>query len=55
VKNPADEFDTREFQIADGEIVFDGEQEAGEELEVGEETETYCNVCTWHGKFNSLK
>jgi hypothetical protein len=53
VKNPDDEFETHEFSVASGEVRFDRDEEGAPEI--GEATETFCNKCSWHGKFNDLK
>jgi hypothetical protein len=35
--------------------VFKDDPSAVGGLELDEETETFCNVCTWHGKLGRLK
>jgi hypothetical protein len=50
VKDPADEYETHEFDLRDGQAVFPDESQ-----EVLPVTETYCNRCAWHGKFEMLK
>lgn len=55
VKDPTDQYNLFEFDLIDGVIVpIDKESEANH-LEVQEETETYCDKCAWHDKFESLK
>jgi len=56
VKDPQDQYEIFEFDLLDGKVQFrPGEEEASQPPAIGEETETYCGVCSWHGKFNSLK
>lgn len=54
VKDPEDQYNIFEFDLQEGKIVPNnsGEYDA---LEVGEETETYCERCAWHDKFKTLK
>ena len=53
VKDPDDEYETYVFEYVDGEI-RPGADGSGSELpEISEETETFCDVCAWHGKLKS--
>lgn len=51
VKNPDDEYETYEFDLKGGNIVFHAEADG----HLKDETETYCNKCAWHGQFRELK
>ena len=55
VKNPDDEFETREFSVASGEVRFGAGAESESVPKVQEASETFCNKCSWHGKFQDLK
>jgi hypothetical protein len=55
VKNPDDEFETYEFSVASGDVHFGADAEAAASPEIQETTETFCNKCSWHGKFQDLK
>jgi hypothetical protein len=55
VKDPDDAYETYEFECRDGEICFDAEVDTEACPEVGDDTETYCNACAWHDKFDQLK
>ena len=55
VKDPDDEYDTYEFECWDGEVCFDENLDAAECPEVTDGTETFCNACAWHDKFDKLK
>ncbi|MEJ2589194.1 MAG: hypothetical protein P8165_16785 [Deltaproteobacteria bacterium] len=55
VKNPDDEYDLYEFECRDGEIYFEDTLTDEECPEVRDGTETYCNNCAWHDKFEELK
>ena len=51
VKDPDDAFETHEFDIKDGEVVFQFDSSGM----LNPDTETYCNNCAWHGRFVELK
>lgn len=55
VKDPADEYETYEFDLKAGEVVPGPESPGADWPEIGDETETYCIRCAWHGKFQNLK
>jgi hypothetical protein len=55
VKNPDDEFETREFSVASGEVRFSAGAADDPASDVREATETFCNRCSWHGKLQDLK
>lgn len=55
VKNPDDAYDTYEFECEDGEICFDEALDADECPEITAATETYCNQCAWHDRFDKIK
>lgn len=55
VKDPDDQYELFEFDLKNGEIVGTGDEAASTDLEVSEETETYCDRCAWHDKFKALK
>jgi hypothetical protein len=50
VKDPADEYETYEFDLQDGQAVFPADPQ-----EMTGDTETYCHRCSWHGPFAKLK
>jgi len=53
VKDPDDQFNIFEFDLKEGAIIPRTTEE--EQLQVEEETETYCERCAWHDKFKALK
>jgi hypothetical protein len=55
VKDPEDQYNTCVFDLKNGEIELAAEESESDPLEVGEETETFCNRCAWHDKFKILK
>ena len=55
VKDPEDEFETHEFSVAGDEVSFSADAEGALVPEVRNTTETFCNRCSWHGKFQELK
>ena len=54
VKDPEDEFETIEFEIENGRPQFDPDLKDAEKPEIDEESNTYCDRCTWHGLFGDL-
>ena len=54
LKDPDDAFETHEFSVASGEVRFDADG-LPPLHGVQAETETFCNKCSWHGKFQELK
>ena len=54
VKDPDDEFETREFSVVSGEVRFSTDSHDATDSNVQKTTETYCNKCSWHGKFQEL-
>ena len=55
VKDPDDEFETYEFTLKNGEIVFSDEVDESASLPMGDETSTHCNRCAWNGRLQDLK
>jgi hypothetical protein len=55
VKDPEDEFETYEFSVASGAVRFSAEAGDAPATEVKDVTETFCNKCAWHGKFQELR
>jgi hypothetical protein len=55
VKNPEDAYETLEFDVKKGEVIFPSEEAESDCLDVQDETETYCDNCSWHGKLKEIK
>lgn len=55
VKDPEDEYTVYVFDCKDGDICFDPETSAADPPEIHDETETYCNKCSWHDSFKKVK
>jgi hypothetical protein len=56
VKDPEDQYEIFEFDLQGGQVQFKPQEDCGSSPPIiGEETETYCGLCSWHGKFNTLK
>ncbi len=55
VKDPADQYEIFEFDLQGGQVQFKSDEENGNPPAIGDETETYCGLCSWHAKFNTLK
>ena len=41
--------------MPDGEICFEEDVDADECPQINDATETFCNQCAWHDKFEKLK
>ena len=55
VKDPNDEYEIYVFTCQEGEICFDAEISEAEAPQVEDDTETYCNNCSWHDSFKKVK
>ncbi len=57
VKNPEDEFEIHVFTCENGEVCFDEEinESASPPPPIEDETETFCNSCAWHDRFQKVK
>lgn len=55
VKNPEDEYETYEFDLRNGEILFASEDAKSACPEIGDDTEAFCDNCAWHGKWKQIK
>ncbi|RPJ15688.1 MAG: hypothetical protein EHM30_08240 [Desulfobacteraceae bacterium] len=54
LKDPEDEYEIHPFRIKDGVVCFDPDTDILNAPAVSSDTETFCNQCAWHGKFNAL-
>jgi hypothetical protein len=54
VKDPEDEYETYEIELKDGQVAFDSEDEAAAAPDIQNDTEAFCNKCSWHGKLEEL-
>ncbi len=55
VKDPDDPYEIYEFECRDGDICFEDDSTDKECPRIGAGTETFCNACAWHGRFDTLK
>ena len=55
VKDPDDEYETYEFELKGEEVVFDPGTGESERAEVKNDTEVFCEKCSWHDRFQELK
>ncbi|MDL2329686.1 hypothetical protein LJC71_08090 [Desulfosarcina sp. OttesenSCG-928-A07] len=53
VKNPDDAYEIFEFRYEDGKVVWLTEDLEGAP-EMTPDTEVYCTICAWHGKFSDI-
>ena len=54
VKDPDDEYEMYTFECRDGEVCFDPEAAECDPPAPGKDTETYCDRCAWHDRFEAL-
>lgn len=54
IKDRGDEYETHEFELVNGEVAFGSDDEASFVPALHDDTETYCNKCSWHGKFKEI-
>ena len=54
VKDPDDEYETYEFSWRDGNVEFSSDLDPASCPEVGDDTKTFCDACSWHGSFKEL-
>jgi hypothetical protein len=43
-----------EFDLQGGEVIFTAEEADAGKPELRDETETFCDNCSWHGKFREI-
>jgi hypothetical protein len=55
VKDPEDEFETYEFSVESGAVRFSADAEGSPIPDFRDATETFCNRCSWHGKYQELR
>jgi hypothetical protein len=41
--------------VKKGEVLFPSEEAESDRPDVQDETETYCDNCSWHGKLKEIK
>ncbi|MBU0545378.1 MAG: hypothetical protein KKH97_08580 [Proteobacteria bacterium] len=54
VRDPDDEYEMYSFNCAEGEACFDPDSDPSKAPAINADTETFCNQCAWHGKFEAL-
>ena len=55
IKDPEDQYELFEFELKEGQIISSEKETDSNPLEVGDDTETYCDKCAWHDRFKNLK
>jgi hypothetical protein len=56
IKDPDDQYEIYELDLQEGKVQFrPGEEDTVQPPPINDETETYYGLCSWHGKFNTLK
>jgi hypothetical protein len=54
IKDPDDAYETYEFVLHDGKVAYGPDVDASSCPELCHDTETYCDMCSWHGPFDDL-
>ncbi len=56
LRDPQDQYEIYEFDLRHGKAFFIPSEEGNAQPpDITDDTETYCNLCSWHSKFNALK
>ncbi len=55
VKDPDDAYETYEFDWRDGNVEFSADVDPAVCPEIGDDTEVFCDQCSWHGESRELK
>ena len=55
IKDPEDQYNIFEFDLKDGEVFFSDLESDTDPPRVVQETETYCDRCAWHDRFETLQ
>lgn len=53
LKDPEDQYTLYEFELNDGQLIFDEEEPSS--FTVSDTSETYCDRCAWHDKLTILR
>ncbi len=54
VKDQDDEYESHDFELVKGQVVFEEGSLQDEALDGDTDTETFCNKCAWHGKLQEI-
>ncbi len=54
IKDPDDEYETFEFELREGNVEFGPDVDPSSCPQVCDDTDTYCDKCSWHGDFKEL-
>ncbi|MDD3580030.1 MAG: hypothetical protein PHW74_03290 [Desulfobacca sp.] len=55
VRDPDEEYEIYEFDLQEGNIVFNPNNPGSDLPAIEDNTDTYCCKCSWTGKFQALK
>lgn len=55
IKDPDDEYETYEFGWRDGNVEFGADVDSSGCPEIYDDTETFCDKCSWHGSVKELR
>ena len=55
IKDPDDEYETYEFAWRDGNVEFSADVDQDSCPEVCDDTEIFCDQCSWHGETQTLE
>ncbi len=55
IKDADDEYEVYEFTTSNGNLEFDETLDTNNIPEVTRDSETFCDKCAWHGRFEILK
>jgi hypothetical protein len=55
LKDPDDGYETHEFDLREGKVVFLEKEEAPPSLPLEKDTTIFCSRCAWRGRMEDLK
>jgi hypothetical protein len=55
IKDPEDDYETYAFESKNGEICFHENVDESDVPDIDDRTETFCDKCSWHGRYKMLK
>jgi len=54
VRDPEDEYEIYSFNCREGSMCYDPDVDLSKAPVISDDTETFCNQCTWHGNLRAL-
>lgn len=55
IKDPDDAYECYEFSVTNGQLAFDPEVDQQSIPDFVDQTEVFCQICSWHGSWSNLE